>query len=357
MANEGADAAAFKAVGTLYNALMTALVLGLVTRRGVDVAREYVLRHFRRQHLEKFLPGLQKLGLSDEPDAPACALYHYHSNALGGVKTGYIRESDKKAWVRYPPPRWIWKGTAIAAVPHSVSAAMLHGWHGHNGVSLKNPGLGFVCTGMTVDGFPGLEGYYIDHGRPLKEEERVRFAYGTEEMPRVDWTAQPKLETANWPEERRLKTFRAYALEYLRTMLPTLQELLGPADTVKELGRVARLVGLQFHEETAREMDLPTDVERGDMASARDFARWLSAVMAASGEDVATKEKDGHVLVTLAGWKVARELALPDPLLAFDAWNELWLGAAAAHNRFLEIQTSRSLDDRGWSISWRIAPR
>ena len=28
-------------------------------------------RHFRRQHLEKFLPGLHKLGLQDEPDAPA----------------------------------------------------------------------------------------------------------------------------------------------------------------------------------------------------------------------------------------------------------------------------------------------
>ena len=44
---------AYKAVGTLYNALMTALVLGLVTRRGEDTAREYVFRHFRRQHLEK----------------------------------------------------------------------------------------------------------------------------------------------------------------------------------------------------------------------------------------------------------------------------------------------------------------
>ena len=230
-----ADAAAYRAIGTLYNALMTALVLGLVTRRGEDTARDYVFRHFRRQHLEKFLPGLQKLGLAGEKDAPACALYHYHSNALGGVKTGYLRESDRKAWVRYPPPRWIWKGTAIAAVPHAVSAAMLHGWHGHNGVSLGNPGLGFVCTGMTVDGMPGLEGYYFDYGRPLEEGERVRFAYGTEEMPRVDWSDQPKLETASWPEERRLKTFRAYAIEYLRTMLPTLQELLGPDDARREL--------------------------------------------------------------------------------------------------------------------------
>lgn len=357
MADTKVDSAAYKAVGTLYNALMTALILGLVTRRGEDTAREYVFRHFRRQHLEKFLPGLQKLGLADEKDAPACALYHYHSNALGGVKTGYLRESDTKAWVRYPPPRWIWKGTAIAAVPHSVSAAMLHGWHGHNGESLGNPRLGFVCTGMTVDGLPGLEGYYFDYGHPIKEEERIRFAYGKEEMPRVDWSNQPKLETANWPEERKQRTFRSYALEYLRTMLPTLQELLGPEDTKKELGRVARLVGLQFHEETARDMDLPTDVERGDLASARDFGRWLSAVLAAGGEDVAVEEKDGGVIVRQAGWRAVRDLTLVDPVAAFDAWNELWLGAAAAQDRFLGVQTSRVLSDKGWQIAWRIAPR
>ena len=352
-----ADLAAYRAVGTLYNALMTALVLGLVTRRGEDTARDYVFRHFRRQHLEKFLPGIQKLGLAGLPAAPTCALYHYHSNALGGVKTGYLEESPRKAWVRYPPPRWIWKGTAIAAVPHSVSAAMLHGWHGHNGVSLGKPGLGFVCTGMTADGMPGLEGYYIEHDRPLKEDERVRFAYGIEEMPRVDWNAQPKLATENWPEERRLKTFRAYATEYLRTMLPTLQELLGAADAQKELGRVARLVGLQFHEETARDMDLPTDVERGDLQSARDFGRWLSAILTASGEEIETTERDGGVIVTSQGWRAVRELTLADPLAAFDAWNELWLGAAAAHDRFLKVQTSRALGDQGWSITWRIAPR
>src|SRR5579872_7282303 len=102
-----AELAAYRAVGTLYNALMTALVLGLVTRRGEDTARDYVFSHFRRQHLEKFLPGLQKLGLDRLPNAVACAQYHYFSNALGGVKTEYMYESDRKAWVRYPPPRWI----------------------------------------------------------------------------------------------------------------------------------------------------------------------------------------------------------------------------------------------------------
>jgi len=30
-------------------------------------------------------------------------------------------ETDRKAWIRYPPPRWIWKGTAICGVPGEVS--------------------------------------------------------------------------------------------------------------------------------------------------------------------------------------------------------------------------------------------
>src|SRR5258708_27545537 len=123
---DGGGLAAYRAVGTLYNALMTALVLGLITRRGEETARNYVFRHFRRQHLEKFLPGLQKLGLAGEPDAPACALYHYHSNALGGVKTGYLRESDQKAWVRYPPPRWIWRGAPKNTRPNSSHPIIPH---------------------------------------------------------------------------------------------------------------------------------------------------------------------------------------------------------------------------------------
>ena len=239
---------------------------------------------------------------------------------------------------------------SIAAVPHAVSAAMLHGWHGHNGVSLGNDRLGFVCTGMTVDGLPGLEGYYIEHDRPLKEEERVRFAYGAEQMPRIDWRTQPTLATENWPQERRLKTFRAYAVEYLRTMLPTLQEQLGATDAQKELGRAARLVGLQFHEETGRDMDLPTDVERGDAGSARQFARWLSAILRAQGEEI---EVQGNRVI-MTGWRIAQGLTLADPLAAFDAWNELWLGAAAAHDRFLKIDTTRSYGESGWSAAWTI---
>jgi hypothetical protein len=63
------------------------------------------------------------------------------------------------------------------------------------------------------------------------------------------------------------------------------------------------------------------------------------------------------VTVRQSGWRVARDLALADPLKAFDAWNELWLGAAAAHDRFLSVETTRALGDEGWRVAWKIASR
>ncbi|HKA61264.1 MAG TPA: hypothetical protein VKH83_02520, partial [Methylomirabilota bacterium] len=240
-----------RAVSVLYQALLTGLVLTLVTRRGEDSAADFVFRLFRRQHLEKFRPGLAKLGLDRLPHAVACAQYHYLSNQLGGVKTEYARESDRKAWVRYPPPRWIWYGASICGIPSRVNAAMLHGWHGHNGVTLGNPRLGFVCTGQTVDGDPGLEGYYLEHDRDLAPEERVRFARG-ERMPDFDAARAPRLDPVAWPPERLDTVVSRYAMEYVRTALPVVLDLLGPDDTRAHLGRAARLIGMQYHDETAR---------------------------------------------------------------------------------------------------------
>lgn len=326
---------AWRAIGTLYNALATAMVVSLVVRRSADTAREYVFRFFRRQHLEKFLPGLRKLALEGKPHAVACALYHYHSNALGGVKTEYLCESERKAWVRYPPPRWMWRGTAIAAIPHEVSAAMLHGWHGHNGVTLGNLRLGFVCTGMTVDGMPGLEGYYLEHDRALTEGERVRFAYGEETMPRFDPALAPQLDTAAWPVERLARARRGYAMDYVRTMLATLEDLLGAEAAAEELGRVARLVGLQFYEETA---------------DGNDFLAWLESMLAGQGEGVV---RQGPAL-TIDGWRLAQGLALKDDKRMFLAWNELWVGASLAHDRFRKLATEAHSKEGRLAARWSV---
>ena len=61
---------------------------------------------------------------------------------------------------------------------------MLWGWHANNGVLLNNPRLGFVCTGQTVDGMAGLEGYYIEQEQALEPQERLRFRFG-EQCPSI----------------------------------------------------------------------------------------------------------------------------------------------------------------------------
>ena len=148
------SAALIQAVADLHRAAFTGTVLATVARRGTSAAADLVFAVFRRQHHERFLPGLQKLGLAGLPHAVAAAQYHYLSNRIGGVSVEYMRETDGKAWIRYAPPRWLWHGTAICGIPGEVSRAMLRGWHAHNGVSLGNPRLGFVCTGQVADGDP-----------------------------------------------------------------------------------------------------------------------------------------------------------------------------------------------------------
>lgn len=283
-----------RAVSVLYQALLTGLVLTLVTRRGVDEAAEFVFRLFRRQHLEKFRPGLAKLGLDRLPHAVACAQYHYLSNQLGGVKTEYVYESDRKAWVRYPPPRWIWDGSAICGIPSRVNAA--------------------------------------EYDRDLHPDERVRFAAG-EMMPDFDPARAPRLDSVIWPPERLDTVVSRYAMEYVRTMLPVLVELLGGGDTRRLLGHAARLIGTQHYDETARLLGV-------EGAGAVMFARYLAALTRAQGEEVEVEVAAGRSLVRQKGWRLTRGLP-PLDATAFDAWCELWRGALAAHDRRLRLEVTR----------------
>jgi len=171
----GSDTTFASAAAALYHTYFTGLILTVASRRSGGDAAEWVFRVFRHQHHEKFLSSFDKLGLTGMPHAVACAAYHYLSNAVGGVDVEFMRESDTKAWVRFVPPRWIYPGAAICGVPTEVSRAMLRGWYAHNGVSLGNPRLGFVCTAQTVDGQHGLAGYFLEHARDLAPEERLQF--------------------------------------------------------------------------------------------------------------------------------------------------------------------------------------
>ena len=344
----GDEPAGWAAIGELYHRYLTGLLLAVVTRHGTARAEEVVFQTFRRQHLEQFLPGLRKLELDHLPPAVACAQYHVLSNALGGVGVVWIPESDTKSWVRYTPPRWIFDGTAVCGIPTEVSRAMLRGWHGHNGVSLGNPRLGFVCTGTITSGVPGLEGYYCEYEREIAPDERVRFV-DSERMPRVDLAEQPRLDTAAWPEERLRRTYRSYAMEYVRSLVPTLIDLLGADEAETEIGRTARLIGMQLYDETATALRAAPGT-----GGVPGFARYLAALLAAQGEDVACEVDGAGAVVRQRGWRLMKDVPFAgtdDVFTALRAWNELWVGAALAHDRFMTVATSGSPSG---TITWTI---
>lgn len=336
-----ADAAA-----RLCQAYFTGLILTLVSQRSTAVAAEFVEAFFRRKQREQFLPGLEKLGLTGLPDAVACAHYHYLSNHLGGVGVEFMPESDTKAWIRYPPPRWAWTGTAICGIPTEVSRGMLRGWHARNGISLGNPRLGFVCTKQTVDGVPGLEGYYIDHGVELEPQDRLQFA-PHEEAPPFDPAQAPQVPTGDWPAVRLAKAHRNYGMDYVKTALQVLAEQRGDDEARFLGGRTGRLIGMQLVEE----MRGPLGIEACDVGAA---AGLLAALCEAMGDEAEVRAVDGGVTVETAGWRLTRGVALAPGAVA--AWNEVWVGLALATNRFLELDVERwPAESGGWS--WRLSDR
>jgi len=347
--NADADSAALRAAATLYHRYFTGLILTVVTRRGRQDAGELMFRVFRHQHHEKFLPGLRKLGLAGLPDAVAAAGYHYLANRVGGVQVEFMRESDRKAWVRFVPPRWIYDGTAIAGVPTDVSRGVLRGWYAHNGPSLGNPRLGFVCTAQTTDGQYGLAGYFLEHERALEPEERLRVRAGRRSRRPSTRAAAPVLDASEWTPDRLAKANRNYAMDYVRSTLPRMAELFGPADTAHLGGVAGQLVAMQYYQETAALLG----VQPG---GAEGFARYIAGMAAGQGDACSWSREGDAVLVRQAGWRLMRGLAPLHPAV-FDAWNGLWQGALMVHDRFLCLEVLQRMDHGDPAFVWRIRPR
>jgi hypothetical protein len=334
----------WRSVADLYHAYFTGLILTVVTRRGTADAAEFVFRVFRRQQQERFLPGLEKLGLSHLPPAVAAAQYHYLSNWIGGVHVEYMYETDRKAWIRYPPPRWIWKGTAICGVPGEVSRAMLRGWHANNGTALGNPNLGFVCTKQSVDGQDGLEGYYCEYDHALEIDARLKFARHLE-APLFDPANAPALPVQSWPKPRLEKAYRNYAMEYVRTAAPVMVQLFGPEDAGYLLHLTGKLIGMQYFDEIARGLAK----SRG---TAKDFAAFLHALFEAQDDVAELGEAGGVFEITQATWKLMADVADDHPACA-RVLQGLFEGLAAGCGRHISVRMTPAAGGKPpfvWSI-------
>jgi len=334
----------WRSVADLHHAYFTGLILTMVSRRGTVDAAEFVFRVFRRQQQERFLPGLTKLGLDKLPPAVAAAQYHYLSNWIGGVHVEYMYETDRKAWVRYPPPRWIWRGTAICGVPGEVSRAMLRGWHANNGVALGNLNLGFVCTKQSLEGQDGLEGYYCEYDHPLLPDQRLVFAPHLEAPP-FDAEAAPALPVDSWPKPRLERAYRNYAMEYVRTAAPVAAQVFGPLDAAYLLHLTGKLIGMQYFDEIAPSLD----ARRG---GAKDFADFLRALFLAQDDTVELASSGDRYELHQRSWKLMADLPDYHPA-CLRLLEGLVEGLAAGCGRFIPVRLTAPADGRPpfvWTI-------
>lgn len=339
------DAAALSALGHVHHAYFLGLQLTVATRCDDAVMGDWMFRLFRRQHEEKFLSSFAKLGLTQLPDAVACAQYHVLSNSLGGVPVEYAYESDRKAWVRFRYPRWMFDGATICGVTEAVSAGFLRGWYAHNGVSLNNPRLGFVCVSQDMTGEFGLCGYFLEHDYALSDSERLRYAPGEMPPPYIE-ANQPRPPQTQWSETRLAKANRNYALDYVRNGLSSLIPVVGLA-RARELGeRSARLIGLQYQSRMMTMLGL-TESEGQAMASAEVL---LVRLFEGMGDTALGVASEGGRDIEHGGLRVLRGLEHDERLLVAACWRELWRGALRAFREMLDLSVSEADNQLTWHI-------
>lgn len=338
----------FQAIGAqarLHHAYLLGLQLMVSTRKGSEVMGEWMFRLFRRQHLEKFLASFDKLGLGGLPHAVACARYHTLSNSIGGVPVEYVAESDRKAWVRFRYPRWMYDGPTICGVPVEVSRGFLRGWYAHNGVSLGNPRLGFVCVSEDMTGEFGLCGYFREFDRELADDERLQFARG-ELPPPADPAQQPKPPAESWDALRLARANRNYALDYVRNGLCELAGVVGGAECRELGGLAARLIGMQYFAETAETVGVPD----GGLTDAGDY---LERMFAGMGDEVVREQTGNDLKITQRGLRAVRGLAGAERALVLECWAQLWQGACSAQGELKRLDWK----DAGDSVVWRLGIR
>lgn len=332
--------AAIDAQAHLHHQYFLGLQLMVAVEEGREVVGDWMFRLFRRQHEEKFLSSFQKLGLDGLPHAVACAKYHVLSNGVGGVGVEYMEESDRKAWVRFRYPRWMYDGPAICGIPVEASRGFLRGWYAQNGVTLQNPRLGYVCVSEDLTGQFGLCGYFQEYDHDLAPEERLRFA-PDDVPPPYDPAAQPSPPDEQWSEERLAKAARNYAMEYCRNGIRELVSVIG-ADRALDIGkRAARLTGLQQYRRMAEALDCVD----GDAEDARDF---LAHAFAGMGDETAVEDGVLHH----SGLRIIRGMEGEAQAHMLACWTEIWRGAVASHRAFIDV----SVTEEGDALLWRLAP-
>lgn len=83
------------------------------------------------------------------------------------------------------------------------------------------------------------------------------------------------------------------------------------------------------------------------------FATALTRLLRSQGDDPEMHLTGDTAIVTQTTWRVMAGREQMSPAI-FDAWNELWMGAALTHDRFMRVSliSRRDAGDPVWA--WKI---
>ena len=230
---------------TFWSKIFSGLTATAYRERGEVFVNELWYAVLTAHQDDKYVEGLRKLGIGDDPPAVAAAKYHYFTNIIGGLDMEYIEETRKKVWIRYRSPMWTYAGTALLAMPASVRRTIFSAWHPRNGELMGAPQLGYVGTKFVMEGDAYDEGYFCEFDVPLRPEQRMGYKV-VRHTPEFDSSIAPSLDSVLWPEARVLKARPKFSSHYARTTVDCLYARLGEFQTHHIVASTMRMLAVQY---------------------------------------------------------------------------------------------------------------
>ena len=219
----------------------------------------------------------------------------------------------------------------------------MKGWYAQNGVTLKNPRLGFVCVSEDLTGQFGFCGYFKEYDRELSDNERLIFS-PKERPPNFNPNEQPLPPDRHWTKERLDKAKRNYAVEFCRNGIIELANTIGERETLDIGKRAARLTGLQQYQRMAQELSC----KDGNLV---DAAQFLSSVFSGMGDNIKTTTNNNNITINQSPLRIVRDIKDVERKVILEIWVELWIGCVMSHRQFMNLSAKVNHDELIWSLS------
>ncbi len=339
-------------VGDVLQSIDWAIRCTVLRDHGHEVVERIEARMLESHQKHYFIRGLQKLGLDHEKsDAIRCAKYHCMSNALGGLRTAYAVETEKKAWIFYLTPFYFdspWTaGVGVAAFRPQFMIGSMRAWHANNGTLLGNTKLGFAITDLVMRGDVYDAGYFFEAD---EGSQPLRLAFGEE--PPSGLVMESAEFGSEWPLSRQVHTWRNFGHGYVGGRFPWLVDGLGIEGAARAVEHGFRIGLLQRREAMLRDLDVGGGVNEG--------LRLFEAFHRASGSEVRKRVELGWAEIAIRRSRLhegAQFVGAAVPMEIERAIEKAWIAMLSAVDASIEVSVHDSQGRGGRDWVWRFERR